>query len=423
MKFIALPAVSAMSVWASIALCLALPGCGFFPRREAVPPGFAQKAAAMDSTLDPPNSPQLRYWPSIGLDPLIRDANLSNDRERAALAASGQPSDPLPPANFLAISGGGDAGAFGAGLMVGWTQRGNRPEFKVVTGVSAGALIAPFAFLGSRYDGVLHDVAVSIQPKDIYHARNYLSALLSDAFADDGPLAALIEKFVTQDVVADVAREYSKGRVLLVGTTDLDSCQPVVWNMGEIASSKDPRAAMLFRRILLASASIPGIFPPVMIDVTVDGAKHQEMHVDGAVIAQVFLFPPAFVQAITANRPVNTRDRSVYVVRNGRITATWRSVARRSTSVGRRALEGLIDAQGINDMYRLEVTARDEKEDFHVAYIGDEFSYPHRKLFDGDYLRHLFEYGYQMAAQGNPWHKSLPPAIRSGAEPEAPLAP
>jgi predicted acylesterase/phospholipase RssA len=411
MKFISIPAISATSFWMAMAFCLALQGCGFLPRRDAVPPALTQKAIAMDS--EESGSPELRYWPNFSLDSLVRDAAYANERERAALVSSGQPPDPLPPASFLAISGGGDAGAFGAGLLVGWTKRGDRPEFKVVTGVSAGALIAPFAFLGSRYDGVLHDVAVSIGPKDVFHTRNFLSALLSDAFADDGPLAALIEKFVTSDVLANIAGEYAKGRVLLVGTTDLDSCQPVVWNMGEIASSKDPHAAKLFRRILLASASIPGIFPPVMIDVTIDGQKYQEMHVDGGVITQVFLFPPAFMHAITANRTSNSRNRSVYVIRNGKIGSTWSSVARRSTSVGRRAIEGLIDAEGINDTYRLQVIAREEKEDFHVAYIGDEFRYAHKYMFEKDYLRHLFQYSYQLASEGNPWHKTLPEAIHS----------
>jgi predicted acylesterase/phospholipase RssA len=122
---------------------------------------------------------------------------------------------------------------------------------------------------------------------------------------------------VNEDVLAAIAREYAKGRVLLIGTTNLDSRQPVVWNMGAIASSEDPRALDLFRKIVLASASIPGVFPPVMIDVDVQGKRFQEMHVDGGVMTQVFLFPPAFFQGLTANRSDNERERHVYVIRNG----------------------------------------------------------------------------------------------------------
>ena len=62
---------------------------------------------------------------------------------------------------FLAISGGGDDGAFGAGLLAGWSARGDRPVFGLVTGVSTGALSAPFAFLGGEYDAKLKQKPVS----------------------------------------------------------------------------------------------------------------------------------------------------------------------------------------------------------------------------------------------------------------------
>jgi predicted acylesterase/phospholipase RssA len=157
-------------------------------------------------------------------------------------------------------TGGGDAGAFGAGLLVGWTAHGTRPEFKIVTGVSTGALIAPFAYLGPRYDDVLRQVYTSIGPKDVYEARTILAALTSDGLADNRPLWHLIAKYVTADFLAEIAQEYEKGRFLLIGTTNIDARCGVVWNMGAIASSKDPRAVELFRNIMLASAAIPGPF-------------------------------------------------------------------------------------------------------------------------------------------------------------------
>jgi hypothetical protein len=382
-----------------------LPGCSLLPRRAAVPPSLTSKAVAIQS-------PGLRYWPNINLELLFKVAADSNDRERRALALSGTQFLSLPAARFLVISGGGDDGAFGAGLLVGWTKRGDRPAFKVVTGVSAGALIAPFAFLGPAYDEVLHDVAVSIGPNDVFHPRNLLNALLSDAFADDAPLAAMIDRYVTSNVVAAVAEEYRKGRVLLISTTDLDSRQPVVWNMGAIAASGSPGALKLFKQVMLASASIPGIFSPVMIDVTVDGKPFQEMHVDGGVMTQAFLFPPHFIKGILSKGISNRPQRILYVIRNGRVAPTWQSVARRSTSVGHRALDALIDAQGINDLYRLEVIARDEGEDFNVAYIGDEFDFPRHKMFDSAYLHQLFMYSYRLASEGSPWRQSLPSEVR-----------
>jgi predicted acylesterase/phospholipase RssA len=314
----------------------------------------------------------------------------------------------LPPADFLAISGGGDLGAFGAGLLIGWTQYGDRPQFKLVTGVSAGALIAPFAFLGPKYDDVLRTVCTSIGPRDIFHARNIIAALSSDAFADSRPLAAIIAKYVTRDLLTSIAQEYAKGRLLLIGTTNLDARQPVVWNMGEIASSADPRALELFRKVMLASTAIPGMFPPVMIDVEVDGRHYQEMHVDGGVLTQVFLAPPSLVQELNDPTGPYARERHVYVIRNGRVEPRWLSVPRRSTKVARRALETLIDAQGINDLYRLKVEAEREGEEFSVAYIDAQFNYSHPTEFAPDFLRHLFQYSNALAARGYPWHKALP---------------
>jgi predicted acylesterase/phospholipase RssA len=343
---------------------------------------------------------------------MLHVAAESDDRERAMLVKNGQPAEHLPPADYLAISGGGDLGAFGAGLLIGWTEHGQRPVFKLVTGVSAGALIAPFAFLGPKYDDVLRTVCSSIGPRDVYHARNILAAISSDAFADNSPLAAIIAKYVTREVLASIAREYANGRLLLIGTTNLDARQPVVWNMGEIASSTDPRALDLFRKVMLASTAIPGIFPPVMIDVKVDGRRYQEMHVDGGVMTQVFVAPPTLVQELNSPTGPYARERHVYVIRNGSVEPRWLSVERRTTKVARRALETLIYAQGVNDLYRLEVAAEREGENFNVAYIGAEFNYPHPTAFAPDFVKHLFQYSNSLAAHGYPWHKALPDQLR-----------
>ncbi len=266
---------------------------------------------------------------------MLRDGVASIERERLALASAGNPVSSLPPEYALALSGGGDAGAFGAGILVGWTDLGSRPEFKVVTGVSAGALIAPFAFLGPKYDYILRKAGGSIGPRDIFHLHTWLAALSRDGIADDHPLWILIEKYVTSDLLMEIAREYAKGRVLLIGTTDLDARRSVVWNMGAIASSPEPRALELFRKVLLASASIPGIFPPVMIDVDLDGRRFQEMHVDGGVMRQVFLLPRLFFQGLRDQGTYAQRERHVYVIRNGRIEPQWASTVRRSTGADR----------------------------------------------------------------------------------------
>ncbi len=342
---------------------------------------------------------------------MLRDGVTSIARERKALAAAGSTSSSLPPEYALAISGGADAGAFGAGILVGWTENGTRPQFKVVTGVSAGALIAPFAFLGPKYDYVLRMAGGSIGPKDIFHWRNWLAVFSDDGMADDRPLAVLIDKYITAGFLSEIAHEYAKGRVLLIGTTDLDARRAVVWNMGAIASSPNPHALELFRKVLLASASIPGVFPPVMIDVEQNGSRYQEMHVDGGVTRQVFLFPRQFFQGLKDQGNYDQRERHVFVIRNGRIDPRWASTVRRTASVARRALRMLIDEQSISDIRHLYRDAQQDGEDFNLAYIDAGFAYPHSTAFAPDYMANLFDYAYQLGRKGYPWRKKPPKEV------------
>ena len=220
----------------------------------------------------------------------------------------------------------------------------------------------------------------------------------------------MIEKYVTADMLREVARAYAVGRLLFIGTTNLDARQPVVWDMGAIATRGDAAALDLFRKVMLASTSIPGIFPPVMIDVEADGKRYQEMHVDGAVMKQVFLFPVS--RSSESGEPTTTgeRERHLYIIRNGRIDAQWGSTQRRTAAVAHRALDALVDRQAVNDVYQLQFLAQQDGTDLNIAYIDSRFTYPHAQLFAGDYMRHLFQYSYQLGANGYPWRKSLPDA-------------
>jgi hypothetical protein len=182
----------------------------------------------------------------------------------------------LPPQNgpWLAMSGGGADGAFSAGVLTGWTQSGKRPDFTMVTGVSIGALIAPYAFLGSKFDEELRKNLTTVTGADIFEDRS-----THESFFDTWPLRRLIEKRVTAELVAGVAAEHRKGRRLLVVTTNVDAGRRVVWDMGAIAQKGDEAALKLFRDVLLASSAIPGFFQPVLIEVEANGKKFQEMHV------------------------------------------------------------------------------------------------------------------------------------------------
>jgi predicted acylesterase/phospholipase RssA len=353
-----------------------------------------------------------RYLVGVDIEPFVRDVAAARQREEEFLARSRHPG-PLPPADMLAVSGGGDKGAFGAGLLCGWSATGTRPQFKAVTGISTGALIAPLAFLGSEYDDTLKKVYTSVTPADIAQRRSILAAIDNDGMADNRPLWNLISRSIDQTLLSRIAQEHRNGRILLIGTTNLDARQPVVWNMGTIAASGDPKALALFRTILLASAAIPAAFPPSMVRVEVDGTTYEEMHVDGGASAQVFLFPPSMTAVARSMGVEMKRAGRVYVIRNAMLAAAWASIERRTISIAGRAIDSLIHMQGIGDLYRIYVTTQREGLDFNLAYIGPDFTFENKKEdFDPPFMRALFDYGYNLGRQGDPW-KKIPPGVET----------
>jgi predicted acylesterase/phospholipase RssA len=377
-----------------VAIQLGVAGCSTPQRLPAVPQASALQS---EQALGP-----VRFLVTRESDTFAAAARDSLAREQQWRASQGQ-SGELPPAYFLAISGGGDNGAYGAGFINGWTASGTRPEFKVVTGISTGALIAPFAFLGPKYDYVLERVYTTTSQKDIFTKRGFKSLIWGDAAADTAPLATIIASYVTPEFLKEIAAEYAKGRILLVGTTNLDSLEPVIWNMGAIASSADPGALKLFRSVLLASASIPGAFPPVMIDINVDGTPHQEMHVDGGTVTQVFLYPPSFRMDKSVER-----KRVLYVIRNARLDADWASTERRTMTIAMRAIDSLTRTQGIGDLYRIYTTANRDGIDFNLTYIPPSFNTPHNEQFDTAYMQSLYKVGLDAAKAGYTWQKYPP---------------
>ena len=350
-----------------------------------------------------------RFYADDDAKALTEEAMRALERERTAIQAdkptSAKTGVRLPPANYLAVSGGGDNGAFGAGLLNGWTETGTRPEFKIVTGVSTGALIAPFAFLGPDYDASLREVYTTMTPAKIYRARGLSAALFDDAMADTSPLAAVIATYVDQKMFDAIAREYREGRLLLIGTTDLDSQRPVIWNIGALAASGHPQALDLFRKILRASAAIPGAFQPVLIDIELDGHKYQEMHVDGGAIAQLFLYPPS----IDLSRSGIKRVRTAYIIRNARLDPDYAASERRTLSIAGRAINTMLASSGRNDVLRIYFISQRDSVDYNLAYIGTDFvSAPKTGEFDQAYMRALYAYGYNQAKAGREWHKAPP---------------
>ncbi|SEP41295.1 Predicted acylesterase/phospholipase RssA, contains patatin domain [Rhodospirillales bacterium URHD0017] len=385
------------------AMAASVPGCASPERGPAVPTGQAQRATVL-------GIPNERFFPASGAEPLEREFFQAFTRLAAAKGLK-SPLE-LPKLEMLAISGGGENGAFGAGLLNGWTEQGTRPEFEVVTGISTGALTAPFAFLGPAYDAKLKSVYTQLEPKNVLIPRFITAAVWDDAMADNAPLYRTISQYLDEQMLAEIARAYDGGRLLLVASTDLDAQVPVIWNIGAIAKSGHPKAADTIRRVLLASAAIPGAFPPTMIDVTLDGKTYQEMHVDGGAFAQTFLYPATLTnnrrKRMQAKLPVLKLD--AYIIRNGRLDAEWSNVQRKTLSIAGRAISTMTAAAGYNDVVKIYFSCVRDDVGFHLASMGSDFNTPLPQPFDPPYMKALYDYGYQRGRQGYDW-ASKPPNL------------
>ena len=345
---------------------------------------------------------QIRIWGDVV--PKNIEA-IGRERDAQRRAAGVNPSSVM---SYLAVSGGGSDGAFGAGLLVGWTEAGTRPKFDLVTGISTGALIAPFAFLGSEYDPQLKEVYTSYDANDIARKRPLISVLADASLADNSPMAHLIARYITSDFVDRIATEHRKGRRLLIGTTHLDAQRPVIWDMGGIAIRNDQNAINLFRKVMLASASIPGVFPPVLISVDQDGKAFDEMHVDGGVARQVFIFPTHF-DPLTLDKELNrSPTRRLFVIRNARLNPEWQTVEPQILKIAGRSIASLIKYQGRGDLDRMYLESRSYKIDFNLASIPVSFLDREKEPFDLEYMNALFDVGYDLGRHGYHWQKKPP---------------
>ena len=358
----------------------------------------------LESMVQMPGFPNVRAWGDEFSPVFQKDAKLAKEQEKQSglYEAGGK-------VNILAISGGGGDGAFGAGLLCGWSASGTRPTFKLVTGVSTGALTAPFAFLGPSYDEKLKKVYTTITGKDIFMMKSVIAMFFSDAVGLNDPLADLTAQIVDEQMLKDVATEHLKGRRLFVSTTALDAQRPVVWNMGAIATSGHPKALELFRKIMIASAAIPVAFPPSYINVEAGGERWDEMHVDGGVANQVFLYG-AMLDFRKQKASATRREARVYIIRNTQIRPVWQKVSPVMQSIAPRSVASLIKAQGVGDLYRIFATAERDRLDFNLAFIPDTLDTNREDEFDNRVMNILFETGYNLGKSGYPWQK-VPPGF------------
>jgi predicted acylesterase/phospholipase RssA len=307
------------------------------------------------------------------------------------------------PVNILALSGGGADGAFGAGALVGLTRSASRPQFSVVTGVSAGALIAPYAFLGPDWDDQLAEVYTSGHAEHLLQSRG-LAALFGSSMYSGTPLKALVDRYATDALIQAVAREALSGRLLLVATTDVSTGEPVVWDLGSIAMNGGAGARALFRDVLVASASVPGLFPPVVIRVQEQQALYDEVHVDGTTTVPFFV-PLAFVRS-TGEAGDPAPGASVYVIVDGQLSEQPAPIRMRTSTILSRSVSA-----GLNHMLRttLELTAMDvELKGAQFQFAAIPLAYPQIDSFDfrTPIMRSLFKYGYRCAQAGRLWTSS-----------------
>jgi predicted acylesterase/phospholipase RssA len=385
-------------VW-PLAIALGISACAAGLTRNAVPLGLESDAAVVGM-----GGETVRFW-GDALPPNA-DAMVKEKWTQVRNARRGKTGRHV--VTFLAISGGGADGAFGAGVLTGWTERGDRPEFDVVTGVSTGALTAPFAFLGPQYDDALRVVYTESTTRDIAIARPVRGLIAGDSLASNAPLARVVAHYVTPQFLAEVAAEHQKGRRLLIGTTNLDAQRPVVWDMGKIASLGTPESADLFRKVLLASAAIPAVFPPGFVKVAANGAVYDEMHVDGGATREVFVLPTQFMAKKVDSTLGISPTRRVYIIRNGRVDPEWKAVKARTLSIAGRSISTLIKNQGIGDLYELYMFSRRNGIDFNLVYIPGTFPDTSTQAFDPVYMTKLFDVGLGFGRNGGPWQKTPP---------------
>src|ERR1700722_13960740 len=310
------------------------------------------------------------------------------------------------PLSYLALSGGGADGAYGAGVLNGWTAAGTRPQFSVVSGVSTGALIAPFAFLGPAYDATLREVYTSGIAESLLNTPSIVHALFGSGLFGNTHLRELVARYVGQDMLAAIAAEHAKGRRLLIVTTNLDTQRTVIWDMGRIAAIGSPQALDLFRDVLAASASLPVVFPPMLIDAEANGHRFREMHVDGGVTAPVLTLPEAFLLRNGAfGRGLRM---NIYILVNDKVERDFQLVQNSTIDIAARASASVTKTQIRSVLYETYDFARRNNFGFNLTYIDRDVPSPGSFGFDTSYMRSLYQYGYDKARTGDFWTKAPP---------------
>jgi hypothetical protein len=369
--------------------------CASYATPAAEPAKQAEQPTRPDFTADDQ---------AVAIIPGIPDARFWADSEKDFLAAL-----PTTPGPWLALSTGGGDGAFGSGLLNGWSESGKRPEFSVVTGVSTGALMAPYAFIGPSQDPGLKRAYTEYNAGDIFE-----DVKTPESLVDTWPLKRLIDKEVTPELLAQVAEGYKRGRRLFVATTNLDAERGVLWNMGAIAAKGDEAALELFRNVLRASTAIPGLFPPVLIEVEANGKKTQEMHADGGLTGQIFVAPESILNTSSTTKLPATE---LYLIANSRLAPEFQMAERSLISVLGHAI-----TVGVQSMLRVNIdrtyaAAKRSGVPFYLSYPALAADQQGKGAFDTEFMKDLFQAGVARGRGESPFVQDAGEALRGSLSP------
>ncbi len=387
-----------------LAVAMALAGCAAPPART----GYGEIQALLATV------------PDMGAVRFPADA-VSPWRKLVATAAAAAKARHARTA-ILALSGGGEDGAFGAGFLVGLDGSGRRPDYAIVTGVSSGALMAPFVFLGPAHDATLKSLFTDGYAAALGKDPSVVDALVGDSLISDDRLGDLVSRFVTRELLDAIAAEHRKGRRLVVVTTDLDSETSMAWDMGAIASDPAPRALDLFRDVLAASATVPALFRPRLIEVTDGRRSFKEMHVDGGVKRQLYAGPDGVVHGKGLAPGID----DVYLVLNNRIDPGLRVTTDTTFGVGGRAVTALLKQEGVENVLAASDYAIRNGAAFHLAaiapYVPVKAAGDGRDAFDTNRMRRMYRHGDSLGRSPAPW-AAVPPLYVGPEAIEAPLKP
>lgn len=385
-----------------------LPACTTVLTRNAVPENQIETAAPYGIVIE---DAVFRVWgDQLELSESQRKRFIEQRSERLLAAnedliAAGK----AVPEIALALSGGGPDGAYGAGYLNGWTARGDRPTFNIVTGISTGSIIGVFAFLGPAYDDQLREAYTAYRTDQLFRPTILAGLTGGTALIDSRGYRDLIERYVDDSLIAALAAGHDEGRTLLIGTTNIDAARPVVWNVSAIAASRHPKAKLLIQDIIQASSAIPAALPPVLIPVvTPDGQTYDEMHVDGGATQQVMLFSPDFpMQQIDEAMGVDF-DREIFIIINNKLLKPYEPVRPRLLSIAGTSASSLIGGAGSGDIYRIFAITQRDGVGLNVAWIPADFGAEPTEPFDPVYMKALYDLGYEHGLAGDRWQPYPP---------------